>query len=195
VILGLVVAGGRSRRFGADKALEPFAGRSLLDASIAALGAGCARIAVNAPQDGPVAAAARAKGLAVLADPEGAPQGPLAGVLAGLLWARDAEAELLATAPCDTPLLPADLVPRLTDGLAANDGLALARAPDGLHPLCAVWRTRLADPLARRLADGRHPSVRSLLAEFGGREVAFPDARAFFNINSRADLDQLTPLI
>jgi molybdopterin-guanine dinucleotide biosynthesis protein A len=196
MIRGLVLAGGRSRRFGADKALAELGGRSLLQASSAVLAAGCARVAVNAPEDGDIAEAARELGLEVLPDPPGAPDGPLAGVLAGLRWAKARGAGRLATAPCDTPFLPADLVARLAAALDAGHAVAVAEAPDGQHPLCGIWRTDLIAPLADLLAAGAHPPVRGALDRLGGASIAtFPDAHAFFNINTRADLERAKPLI
>jgi molybdopterin-guanine dinucleotide biosynthesis protein A len=187
VILGLVLAGGRSRRFGADKALAELGGRSLFDAALAVLAHGCAQAAVNA-REGPIADIAAARGLDRIADPSGAPDGPLAGVLAGLIWAKAAGADLLATAPCDTPFLPTDLVAQLAEGLSADDGLAFARAPDGVHPLCGVWRVRLIEPIGAMLARGAHPPVRAAVERLGGRAVGFENAMDFFNINTPEDL-------
>ena len=187
MILGLLLAGGRSRRFGADKALAELGGRSLLDAALGVLAGSCARIAVSS-REGPIADLAGARGLTRLADPDGAPDGPLAGVLAGLLWARSAGGDLLATAPCDTPFLPADMVARLAAALQDDDGVAFARAPDGPHPLCGLWRTRLIEPLGEMLSHGHHPRVREAVRRLGGRPVDFPDGAAFFNVNTREDL-------
>lgn len=187
MIFGLVLAAGRSSRFGTDKALAQLGGRSLLGAAVDVLSGGCVRVAVNA-HEGPIADDAAARGLERIADPPGAPDGPLAGVLAGLTWAEAAGASLLATAPCDTPFLPADLVARLAEALKTDDGLAFARAPDGVHPLCGLWRVRLIEPLAAMLADGRHPPARAAVEQLGGRAVDFPDPAAFFNVNTRQDL-------
>jgi molybdopterin-guanine dinucleotide biosynthesis protein A len=188
MIFGLVLAGGRSRRFGADKALAELNGRSLLEAALGVLDGACASVAISALAGGAVAERGRALGCLVLPDPPGAPSGPLSGVLAGLLWARERGADLLATTPCDTPFLPADLVARLARALQARDGAAVARAPDGPHPLCGLWRTSLIAPIGAMLEAGRHPPVRAALDRLGGRMVAFGDAAAFINVNTRRDL-------
>jgi molybdopterin-guanine dinucleotide biosynthesis protein A len=188
MIFGLVLAGGRSSRFGAEKALAEFGGRSLFDRALAVLAPDCAQLAISAGEASGIAQIALARGVERLADPPDAPRGPLAGVLAGLIWAKAGGAALLATAPCDTPFLPPDLVVRLVEGLAESHPAAVASAPDGLHPLCGLWRTHLVEPLAAALADGRHPPVREMLRRLGGQSVDFPDAAAFFNVNTRADL-------
>lgn len=191
MIAGLVLAGGRSRRFGAEKALAPLGeGRTLLDAALAVLAPACGPIAVSAREGSGAAALAEARGLPWLTDPPGTPEGPLAGLLAGLAWARGLGAPLLASAPCDTPVLPPELVARLAETLRPGDEAAVARAPDGPHPLCGLWRTSLAEPLAMLLADG-HPPVRRALERLGGRFVDFPDAAAFANVNTRDELARI----
>lgn len=189
MIAGLLLAGGRSSRFGSEKALAGLGGVSLLEHGLATLQAGCGLVAISADPASGAAALARDRGLAVLEDPPGLAKGPLAGVLAGLRWAAAQGADRLATAPCDTPFLPADLVVRLDAALGQDDGAAAARASDGLHPLCGVWRTRLAEPLAARLAQG-HPPVRAIIETLGGRIVDFPDPAAFVNVNTRQDLSR-----
>ena len=51
MLAGLVIAGGRSRRFGRDKALALVGGRPLLAWSLAALREACAEVAINAEAD------------------------------------------------------------------------------------------------------------------------------------------------
>jgi len=187
MILGLILAGGRSTRFGTDKALARLGGRTLLEIAYERLQAVCSEVAVSAPASGPAAAAAESLGALVLPDPFAAPRGPLSGVLAGLEWAQSRRAEILVTLPCDAPLLPADLESRL---LAATESAvaAAARTPDGLQPLCAAWRVAMVRSLRSALADGLHPAAHQLLADAGAVEVVFDDAAAFLNVNTPDDL-------
>jgi molybdopterin-guanine dinucleotide biosynthesis protein A len=181
--LGLVLAGGRSRRFGREKALAEIDGRPMIAAVVAVLARGCRTVAVNAPEGSGAAAYARAAGLELDTDLPGDPEGPLAGVRAGLAWARSQGAEALVTAPCDTPFLPEEYVERLLQA----GGTAVAETSDGGHWLCALWRADLLEPLARRLAAGHGP-VRGILAEFGAARVAFDRPEAFANVNLPEDL-------
>jgi len=190
-ILGLIQAGGRSTRFGSDKALAEIEGRPMIARVATVLRAGCARVAVNAPLEGGVADWARAAGLEVVPDAPDSPDGPLAGVVAGLAWTRARGGTLLATAPCDTPWLPADLAPvlaaRLTDGARA----VAARSVDGPQPLCALWRPSGHDTLRALLEGGRHPAVRTALAALDAVYADFPDPAAFANVNAAGDLGRV----
>ena len=179
-VFALVLAGGRSSRFGREKASEPLQGRPLIDWVAAVMQAGTERLAVSAPP-GSAAAYAAARGLPCLPDPLSGPLagGPLAGVAEGLRWAAAGGAGWLATAPCDTPFLPPDLVARLVAGRSA--GGAVARTAQGLQPLCALWPV---GALATLESARTHPPIRRVLAEFGAAEVAFKDAAAFDNLNT-----------
>lgn len=180
-IVGLVIAAGRSRRFGADKALAQIAGVSLLERSLARLSPTCAAVAVNSP-----ASLVLPVGVPRIEDIAQAPGGPLAGVLAGLRWAQRQGADLLVTLPCDTPLLPDDLVRRLAEA-AADRPCAVARTPSGVESLCAAWRADMAEDLAARLAIG-HPPVHAYLEAHHCAFVDYPDSAGFLNVNTPQDL-------
>ena len=189
MVLGLILAGGRSQRFGAEKAAALLGGLTLLERAHGRLSAVCRQVAVSAPVGGAAAALAERLGAPLLPDPYGAPRGPLSGILAGLDWALGEREELLLTLPCDAPLLPDDLEARLLAAVAAAPA-AVARSPEGLQPLCAVWRTALARPLRAALADGLHPPVHQVLTDANAAEALFADAGAFLNINTPADFEE-----
>lgn len=192
-LAGVVIAGGRSRRFGGEKAAALFAGRPLLHWAVQALAGRCDAVAVNAPPDSAAAAMARTGGHAALSDDPGHPSGPLAGLAAGLAWAKGQGFAWLATLPCDTPLLTSVHIAALgtpPDGA----GAAFAATAQGPQPLCAVWRTDIAATLAERLADGRHPSVRAFLAEIGAAPVFFADEALFADADTPEALAALEAL-
>lgn len=182
-----MIAGGRSQRFGGEKAVATLHGTSLLARACTRLAADCRVLAVNARKAGETAALAGELGVTIVEDEPGTPLGPLSGVLAGLRWARAEGAALLVTRPCDTPFLPDDLTRRLVEAAGARS-CAVARTPDGVQSLCAAWRIDLADTLAAALSEGRHPAVRRFLETHGCAFVDYPDADAFLNINTRQDL-------
>lgn len=187
---GLALAGGRSSRFGSDKAAATLAGRPLLDWVVSALSESCDHVAVSAGRDGEAAALAQARGLTVVADDPRHQRGPLAGVAAGLAWASGAGFERLITLPCDTPLVGRPQIAALLAALG-DAPAAYAVTADGPQPLCAVWRADLVTMLSLRLTLGRHPAVRAFFGDIEAVEVRFDDPRPFTNANSPAVLATL----
>jgi molybdopterin-guanine dinucleotide biosynthesis protein A len=180
-LAGLILAGGRSRRFGADKARAVLGGRPLIAWSLAVLRPHVEVIALSGPD-----ALAAEIGLAAVADPDQPGRGPLAGVIAGLGWASGVGATHLATAPCDTPFLPQELAPRLVAGL---DGRAVVAArAERVHALCAVWSVRAAADLAGLAQAEKQLSMQAIMEALGGGYVDFPDEAAFANVNTPEDM-------
>jgi molybdopterin-guanine dinucleotide biosynthesis protein A len=132
-------------------------------------------------------------GATVVADGVADFPGPLAGLLAGL---RVARTEFVVSAPCDSPGLPTDLAPRLAHALDAQQAdIATVSTVDAhgetsIHPVFALLRTSLADDLSAFLEAGER-KVSAWYARHKTVEVAFPDERAFYNINSLQELADL----
>lgn len=185
-VVGVVIAGGRSVRFGGEKAAAGLAGKPLLMWAASRLARSCATVAVNARPGTEAEALARAAGLLVLHDAPGDAAGPLAGVKAGLAWAREGGASAVAVSPCDVPLLPDDLFVRLV--AAAGTGAAMAETAEGHQPLCAVWPVSALEKLTAALANGSHPPTWLMLESIGAARVRFSQPDAFANVNTRADL-------
>lgn len=184
--VGLVLAGGRSVRFGGEKAVAVLEGRPLLAWAEQRLRTACANVAINVRPGTESEAAAKALGLPTLYDAPGDAAGPLAGVKAGLIWAEAQGASTLAVSPCDAPLLPNDLYVRLLE--RAEAGAAMAETSDGRQPLCAVWPVTALPLVREALAGGAHPPTWQVLERLGARKVFFEPPEAFANINTPADL-------
>ena len=186
LVAGVVLAGGRSVRFGGEKAAALLAGKPLLMWAAQRLQGSCAAVAVNARPGTEAEALAQAAGLPVLHDAAGDAAGPLAGVKVGLAWAQSLGARSLAVSPCDAPLLPGDLFVHLI--AAAGTGAAMAETADGRQPLCAVWPVSALSTVVAALAGGAHPPTWRVLESVGAQHVHFESADAFANLNTRADL-------
>ncbi len=188
IVYGLVLAGGRSSRFGREKAAAEVSGRPMIAWVLDVLTPACRQVAVNAKLATRAADYGERAGCTILADDPSDPEGPLAGVRAGLGWAQAKGGDVLATAPCDTPFLPRDLVETLAQGWTPGAGARVAVSSAGPAPLCALWPIASAlDVIGEALAAGRHPPVRRVLEALGAVEVAFSDAGAFDNLNTPAD--------
>ncbi len=185
-VVGLVIAGGRSVRFGGEKAVAMFDGRPLLLWAVDRLRTICARVAANVRPETEAEALALGEGLPILHDAPGDALGPLAGVKAGLIWAEEQGAQTLAVSPCDAPLLPDDLYGRLL--AEAQGGAAMAATSDGKQPLCALWPVDALPAVRDALAGGAHPATWQMLERVGARKVMFDRPEEFANINTRDDL-------
>lgn len=185
-ITGVILAGGQGRRMGgADKGLQLLAGKPLAAHVAERLGPQVGELLINANRNG---AAYAALGYPVVSDRIAGFAGPLAGLHAALSAARH---PLVATAPCDSPLLPTDLVARLAAALAdGKHDIAIARTAERIHPVFCLCRRSLAAPLAAFLTAGQR-RFSQWLEEQGAVEVMFADAAAFANINSRDELAAL----
>lgn len=189
-ITGLVLAGGQGSRMGGiDKGLVTLCGQTLAEHAIARLSPQVDSVLISANRNQDRYAAT---GLTVLADQLAGFPGPLAGVLAGL---RACRTPFLATAPCDTPAFPLDLVERLGDALQAQHAdiaMAATREPQGLvrQPVFCLLKRQLADDLAAFLAGGDR-KIDRWTARHPLAMVEFADAAAFANANTAQELDSI----
>ena len=185
-ITGLVLAGGQGRRMGSvDKGLIPLHGRPMVQHVLDRFRPQVDEILINANQH---RAEYEAFGHPVLADAISGFAGPLAGLQVGL---DRASFPLIATVPCDSPFLPADLVTRLADALAERGAdLAVARTFNQPHPVFALVRRSVLPHLTRFLEDGGR-KIDAWYATLSAVEVGFDDeADAFRNINTADELQQ-----
>ena len=185
-VVGLVLAGGRSVRFGGEKAVALLEGRPLLAWAAERLRSICGNVAINVRSGTEAEAVTKNLGLPTLYDAAGDAEGPLAGVKVGLIWAEEQGARTLAVSPCDAPLLPDDLYVRLLE--RAVVGAAMAETSDGRQPLCALWPVTALPVVREALAGGAHPPTWQVLERLGARKVLFEHPEAFANINTRDDL-------
>jgi molybdopterin-guanine dinucleotide biosynthesis protein A len=188
--LAVVLAGGEGRRMGGGKPRRRFGAVSLVAHAVSLARRWSPEVAVavrSADQ-----AVGEAEAPLILDDP--AVEGPLAGLAAALAHAAETDAALLLTLPCDAPRLPADLLARLSQALAADGLVAVAASNGRLQPTCALWRPAAAARLPDYLASGR----RSLhgFAEACGMAVAdwtHDGDDPFANANTPEELAALQP--
>lgn len=201
-IAGVLLAGGLSRRMGGgDKGLLRFGDGTMLGHVMARFAPQVGRLVLNANGD---PARFAAFGLPVVADTIDGNVGPLAGVLAGMRWAREhTHATFIATASTDAPFLPRDLVVRLRQVAQGNPGgIAIARSGGHLHPVIGLWPVAHHDDLEAALKDDGIRKVLRWTDRHGTLPVDFADLEIdgktidpFFNANTPDELDEARRLI
>lgn len=163
-VLGAVLAGGRSSRFGSDKALAMLRGRTLLDRAVATLQAQCDAVII----------AGHPHGLADWPEPG---LGPLGGIGAALHFGRAKGYDAVLTCGVDSLGLPGDLRQRLSPAPACLDA----------QPIVGLWTADSLATLETMIAEGRTRAVRAFAERVGARTVKTPCDPA--NVNTREDLD------
>lgn len=167
MILGVVLAGGQSTRFGSDKALAELAGQTLLARAVDQLSGWCEIVVVAGRELAPAP---------TIPDWPNPNMGPLAGIAAGLRLAQDDSYEAVLTVGVDSLDLPEDLPELLTP--------APAFLAD--QPVVGLWPVSAAAALEGILeGDGRH-SMLAFAKAIGARAVKTSAEPA--NINTTADL-------
>ncbi|HEX7874144.1 MAG TPA: molybdenum cofactor guanylyltransferase [Sphingobium sp.] len=165
-IMGAVLAGGLSSRFGSDKALATLDGRRLIDRAVDALSRHC-RTVVIIGRDG------------------GAPDwphpgmGPLGGLAGALRHARAMGHDAVLSCGVDSVGLPDDLL------------ALLSPAPAFLHsqPVIGLWPVHTIDTLETILAGSLSHSVMRFADAIGASPVV--PSRAPANVNRPEDLERL----
>lgn len=176
-IVAVIVAGGNSSRMGGhDKASLDLGGRPVIGWIIGRLAPQVTHLAINANDD-----RFASLGLPMIPDLRQDIGTPLAGVHAGLTWAKTNGFEAVLTVPSDSPFLPPDLLVRL-----AGQRPAIAASAGQSHFLTGFWPVKLLavlDSLPLR-------RVQDFAQQVSATVVHWPTEPfdPFFNVNSPEDL-------
>lgn len=182
-MIGVILAGGASTRFGGEpKGLKMLRGLPLVGHVHANLSMVCREVVIECAPD----AGYEGWGVeCISARPEHAGKGPLAGLLAG--FERAAGAETVVFAPCDMPLV----APPLFERLAREAGGGWAVSPRGDEPLVCALPLSLREVVALALEQSPIPRVVHVLTGAGATGVRFADDWPFANVNTPEDLVRL----
>jgi molybdenum cofactor guanylyltransferase len=192
-ILGYVQAGGASTRFGRDKALVGFGGRTMLAQTTGLLASVCGEVII-------VAAEGQYPDVLVplLAD-RWPGQGPLGGILTALQSSalRGTESIWNLIVSCDMPFLTRDWLEFLCQRAERSAAqVAVAESANGLEPLCACWKTTSMpsvqaafDSGVRKVTDAMKRLPMEVLDVSVWKRFD-TKGRLFWNINTPADYEE-----
>jgi molybdopterin-guanine dinucleotide biosynthesis protein A len=162
----IVLAGGRSSRFGRDKLAEIIDGRPLLDHAIDAVRVVATDIVVVVA---PGANLSVPPGVQVARDPV-AFEGPLAGLAAGLAE-FDASVERVVVVAGDMPSLVPAVLKGLLDLVASGADAAILGHEGDARPLPMALRRASAEPALQRLLGGGERRLRALTGDQGATVI------------------------
>lgn len=187
-ITGVILAGGRATRMGGeDKGLVQFRSNYLINHVITALRPQVTHLLLNANRN--QSRYQQLTDLTIISDLIADYPGPLAGIATGL---SHATTEYVAFVPCDSPLIPHDLVAQLYFAMQQHNAHISTVMIDGwMQPVFSLLQRRLLPDLLEFLNSGQrkveiwyrqHPLV---TVDFSAH------ADAFVNLNSPQELAQL----
>ena len=197
-IAGVLLAGGRSSRFGGDdKCLQTLNGKTLLE-----------RVALNAaPQVGALILNVNGDtnrfpdlGLPVIKDSIDGFVGPLAGVWAAMDFVAKhvPQARWVATFATGAPFIPANWVRRVLAAITREGAqIGTVSSDENDHPVFGLWPVDLRFELRKAIELEDIRKVRAWTSRYKVATVAF-DALPldpFFNVNTPADLAEAESLL
>jgi molybdopterin-guanine dinucleotide biosynthesis protein A len=208
-LFGFVQAGGGSTRFGGDKALVQFEGKTLLARTVELVASVCRETKIVALL-GKYGDAT----VPILTD-QWPGQGPLGGVLTALQHLNE-RLETPARTPvedpgirsyalilsCDMPFLTREWLGYLCDRAVKSAAQVIVpQSENGLEPLCACWRTDAASTIqtafdagVRKVTEAMKRLPMEVLDESAWKRFD-TDGRLFWNMNTTADYEEARRII
>jgi molybdopterin-guanine dinucleotide biosynthesis protein A len=184
-MVGVVLVGGKSRRFGRNKALELLEGERLIDRQVRKVKSLFAEVLIitNEPELYLDIDATIIKDVIP-------GQGPLGGIYTGLLFSRG---ESVFVTACDMPFIQPAVMKRMVK-LAGDYDVVIPEKQDGLEPLHAIYSSRCVPQIKKKL----DRQVLQVISFFSAMKVfRFPEEEirqldpvglTFFNINTPDDM-------
>jgi molybdenum cofactor guanylyltransferase len=186
-ITGVILAGGKSRRMGTDKALLSVGREAMIERAAAELDKVCAEVLISGCGE----ETGRRLGLKVVPDLIKG-MGPLSGIHAALLAAQS---EKCLVVPCDMPFLSAELAEVMIRQSEGYD-VAVPQHGDYLQPLFAVYDKSCIQAIEEALRNNRHkvvdfyPRMRVNYVSETILQAAADIDTVFFNVNTPLELEK-----
>ncbi len=197
-VLGYVLAGGGSTRFGRDKALAEIDGKKMLLRMWELLRGVGGEVRV-------VVAPGKHEGLGVTTLTDRWPgEGPLGGIITALRATSETGGgqEWNLIVGCDMPFLTREWLNYFVErALASRAEVVVPRSASGLEPLCACWRSSGAERLQRAFDSGTRKVTEAMkqlqieIVDESGWKRFDSAGRLFWNMNTAADYDEAKKLL
>ena len=194
-ILGTVLAGGKSQRFGEDKSQVSLANKLLIDYVLSEIIDQFKEILIVSNNSINFQSSEKItkiedykKGL-----------GPLCGVLSAMKWIKTNKRDYqwIATFPVDTPFFKRQILKDFIKIIYFNESdLFFIKSNNTRHNIFGLWSIKLLDKLEKDLNDGERKV--ELWANNVGVKIInmeFPNNDPFFNINTKEDLEKAKEIL
>ena len=192
-ILGVVLAGGKSSRFGQDKSDVKLDGRSLLEHTLNKIKPKLKKILIVSNNQ-------TLKDYTVIKDCIDGHLGPLVGVLSAMKWIKKNNYSFnwIATFPCDTPFFNNSLIDRFIESSKSNDSaLYFAKSEKKRHNIFGLWSLKLVEILEEDIIKNNYRKVEIWANKIGVKtiNISYKEFDPFFNINTKEDLAEAEKIL
>ena len=190
-ILGVVLAGGKSQRFGSDKTLVKFGDKSLIEHTVSKIENNFKEILIVSNSDKNVF---KKNNIFLTKDIIDGYLGPLVGVLSAMDWVlkNNKNYKWIATFPCDTPLFDQSVVEKIISYTnKTNKKLCFLKNNNKRHNIFGLWSVELKDTLLKDIEKGFR-KVENWANKIGCEiiEINSENNYNFLNINTKEDLEE-----
>ncbi len=189
-ILGVVLAGGKSLRFGEDKSQVKLNNKSLIDHILSEVLTEFKELLIvsNNPIE-----FNKSENISIISDFKNN-LGPLGGVLTAMKWIKDNKKDYqwISTFPTDTPFFKNQILKDFHDKINLKNGkLFFIKSNNTRHNIFGLWSIDLADKLEKDLENGDR-KVEDWANKVGVNiiDMQFEKNDPFFNINTKEDLEK-----
>jgi molybdopterin-guanine dinucleotide biosynthesis protein A len=189
-ILPIILAGGKSRRFGADKAFAKLGDKSLIDYTINKLELKFTEILVitNNPKK------SSKNNIFFTKDTITGQLGPLVGILSAMEWIKnnDKNYEWIISFPCDTPFFEEKIIDKVINiQKSSNKKLFFLKSGNKRHNIFGLWSIDLMEQLRNDINQGAR-KVEDWANKIGTEiiEINSESDNNFLNINTILDLEE-----
>ncbi|MGC9196555.1 MAG: molybdenum cofactor guanylyltransferase [Syntrophobacteraceae bacterium] len=190
MVAGAVLAGGRSLRFGKNKALEMFRGKRFIDLAVESLRPFCSPVMAIANEIAPYLDSG-----ALLVQDIIAQQGPLGGIYTALLFSPSEWVFVKAT---DMPLLIPQLASLIVEAARGDFDAVVPKVGEFFEPLLAVYNRRCLPAIARQLMGSDNRQIVAFFKKIKLRTITEkqwqevdPEGLSFRNVNTMSDLAEI----
>ncbi|NCU48386.1 MAG: molybdenum cofactor guanylyltransferase [Candidatus Fonsibacter lacus] len=195
-ILGVVLAGGQSKRFGQDKSQVQLGGKILIDYILLEILDQFNEILIISNND---IKFLNSKKITKIEDYK-KDLGPLGGVLTAMKWIKknNRDYKWISTFPSDTPFFKkkylSDFIKNIDD---KKSKLFFIKSNDKRHNIFGLWSTELLDRLEDDVTNKGERKVEIWANKVGVKTInmEFKNNDPFFNINTKEDLEKAKELI
>ena len=192
-ILGVVLAGGKSKRFGEDKSSVMLDGKTLIEHTLNKIKLKFKTIAI-------VSNNINLKNHIIIKDCIDGQLGPLVGALSAMKWIKKNNYSFnwIATFPCDTPFFNNSLIDKFIESSKSNDSLLyFAKSEKKRHNIFGLWSLGLIEILENDIIENNHRKVEKWANKIGVKTINIPydNIDPFFNINTKDDLAEAEKIL